>query len=144
MGKHNKTKREEYQRKRKQVQKEKRKLSQESKMCNSYSQTEHEVQHNFNDVSRHQTHIENKMFQSDQESSFINDLSSQNNESVESPFHVSTSSSKVSKRTSFFSRRSDHKSFSWERVEATDPLLVKWEEYKMIQKRIHQIKTRTF
>ena len=63
--------------------------------------------------------------------------SSSNQSCTNSPFHVSNNNSVA------YSARSSA-SFSWERAHATDPLLVKWEEYKLLQRRINKIKRLKF
>lgn len=75
---------------------------------------------------------------SDQSSSLtFSDAGSQT--TIESPFHVSNEQSSASN----FSVKSS-KSVSWEQLHATDPLLVKWEEYKLLQKRIQKIRRHKF
>lgn len=68
----------------------------------------------------------------------------ESNDTCRSPFHMSTTTS--SSNNSKYSKCSKHsvKSFSWERAEAIDPLLVRWREYRLLRSRLSKIERQTF
>lgn len=68
----------------------------------------------------------------------------ESNATCRSPFHMSITTS--SSNNSKYSKCSKHsvKSFSWERAEATDPLLVRWREYRLLRSRLSKIERHKF
>lgn len=125
MSKHNKRARTEYERKRRQAQKLKKKKAKQEQI-------------NLQEANEKKIVNENI---SEGYSSSIKMSDTESQTTAESPFH--NSSDQKSATSSNFSVRSS-RSFSWERAQATDPLLVKWEEYKLLQTRIQKIKQHKF
>lgn len=61
---------------------------------------------------------------------------------VESPFHLSSADNLLSKQTE--NTLKSVRSFSWDVAESTDPLLVRWQELKMLNRRIKTIRNQKF
>lgn len=158
MSKNNKIKSKEYEKRRKQLQQQKKQKSVKSKhseisqtvdqsdtsasvdgaitdnkVCeksDKFCQVEFE-----NDNSKcDKQSVNNSLTESELDQSSTGTISS-----IKSPFHNSCGSSR-----NFKVSIQSNRSFSFERAEATDPLLVRWEEYKMLQTRLAKIKRLTF
>lgn len=61
---------------------------------------------------------------------------------VKSPFHLSSADSLFGKQTG--NTLKPVRSFSWVVAESTDPLLVRWHELKMLNRRLKTIRNQKF
>lgn len=124
MGRHEKEKRKAFEKRRKMTQKKKNKFSKDTIVTKNNSNNSHEIQ------------------QLDETEEYTSTCSSSSNDShvtEKSPFHISSESGYSAKQPTM-----KPKEFSWEKAESTDPLLVRWQEFKMLKTRLNRIKNLKF
>jgi hypothetical protein len=124
MGRHEKEKRKAFAKRRKMTQKKKNKFSKDTSETKNNCNNSHEIQN---------------LDEKEECTSTFSSSSNDSHATEKSPFHISSESGYSAKQPTM-----KPKEFSWERAESTDPLLVRWQEFKMLKTRLNRIKNLKF
>lgn len=142
MGKHNKLKRKDYQIRRKQTQK--------LKLTKPLNHVEKQVANIGSGDGINTTFISTQHSENNKEPDIISLANCSEIDSQCSPFFVSSSTLTESSRKfqtpdkCNTSRRANSFSLTWEQKLATDPLMLRWKEFTLLQERIQKLKKSKF